>query len=94
MSDLPILFDVKGNFTPLDDVAVAALSETQAAAYLAVESACNELKAADDAVAAADKRLMSAIADKHSADDAIERYFPYDASTAFHDLWKENFGRR
>lgn len=84
------LFDQRtGVFTPLSDSDRDALPDTQRAAYDGLASACADLAVIEADIADAQKVVHDDVAAVREAEARQPRY---DASKAFHNLWRETVG--
>ena len=82
------LFDDRGNFTPLDEAALAGLSAPRRALYDAVADAADAMVRADSELKTASDHVRECMAAVSEAEKATQA----NRMTA-HDLWKETFGR-
>jgi hypothetical protein len=90
MKDLPNVFNGP-NFVPLAEDVILSLSNDQAAAYIMLANAAALRVGADEAVAVAQSRVKDCIANMNAAEKYLADNY---TKPTFHDLWKENFGRR
>jgi hypothetical protein len=90
MSELPNVFDGP-NFVPLAEEVILTLSNEAAAAYIILANAADLMIGADGAVADAQAHVAACVAEVGAAEKYLVDNFP---RPTFHELWKQNFGRK
>jgi hypothetical protein len=90
MTELPDVFD-GANFVPLPESVILTLGNDAAAAYVILANAAQGMADADEALTAAQARVTECVAKVGAAEKYLADNY---AKPTFHELWKENFGRR